>query len=184
MSTQPYYWARLAPYDPRRGRLARKFGIDDVIYRGGDRPVWYKVSLERARKLMPLKQPQGGQMAPPLFEIYDDARRRHVDRVEDERALVALGIRAATAEPVLSPPVDMDLTDSVQPQAMPGRAAAFPKAPEVPAALSGTDLIAEQEPAEVLGMVAEPPVVPSPPADDATEGTLTTADLPGRRRRR
>jgi hypothetical protein len=167
MTVAPHYWVRVAPYDPRRGYVIRKYGVGGTLYQGGERPTWYKVPVELAEQLRDIPQSPGDPRSPYVFEVYSEEDRHRVDAIEEERVLVQMGIMSATApRPALQSAPAMDLTQG-DPKGVPvgmpqGRGAAVP---------------------QPLTADSPPPVVPRMPAPEAESAAITTVQAPGPRRR-
>jgi hypothetical protein len=144
-------FARVQPFDPKRGRTTQNVHAEGTLFRGGSQPVWYKVSEDLANKLAKHEQPTGA----PMFQIVDEDEKAELDRKEQARRLVAMGMISDTVHDTAGPrKQEIDLTGGPAEPTGP-RAAAVPTPEEVPAP------------------------APTPEAEPAASGgDLTTGDLP------
>jgi hypothetical protein len=85
-------WARLYPWDPALGYVAKRHTVMDIKFLGGDGlnevPVWYgPLSPRVADVLRKMRQPIGtspGPNAPPLLQIVTSAEKQQIDAYEAE----------------------------------------------------------------------------------------------------
>jgi hypothetical protein len=100
-------FARVAPFDPKRGRTTVNVHCEGTLFRGGGRPIWYKVGKPLAAKLVAYEQPTGA----PMFEIVDEDEKAARDKQEEARRLVAMGMISETVNDVAAPrKQEIDLT--------------------------------------------------------------------------
>jgi hypothetical protein len=171
-----FLWARLKPKNIKAGHLIERLYFKDVLYRGGDRPDWYKVRLELAADLRKVKQEDTNPRSEPAFDLVSDDERKRIDHVENSRRMAMLGLVAAHHQESVSTPLrEVDLTEpSATPVAPIAHAA--PAAPvKAPAAFSAETA----PPADIEAGEGRASAIP--PA----QGALTTDDIPrgGRRGR-
>jgi len=182
--TTKFYWARLKPYNPKLGCLIRTYVYKSVMYRGGDKPDWYKVSPALATELRLIEQQPGVPRTEKAFDVISDEERARVDRVENDRRMAAMGLISEGARAFSAAPRQVDLTE-------PAPAAAVPPAPPVE---PSTDEPTESEvtPVHTQGEIIPPANSAQGAADGGRDaavpppiaGTVTTGDLPRSRRGR
>lgn len=158
MSKAKTIFARLYPQDKRQGRFVGNVHFEGQLYRGGDRPTWYKVPADLADRMGNQFNPGSGA---PMFQVVDEKTKNDLSATEQQLRLVALGVASET---VISPgtPAAVDLTAKGKDGkgGRKGRASAVPKpAPEEAAPAAA--------PAEAPAAVVAP----------AGVGDLSSADL-------
>lgn len=85
-------FARVEPFDPKRGRTTQNVHFAGTLFRGGIQPVWYKVTDDLAAKLRMQEQPSGV----PMFQIVDEDEKAVRDQEEQARRMVAMGMISDT----------------------------------------------------------------------------------------
>jgi len=194
MEPEEYLWARLTPFDEKRGAVVKRFGIYGTMYQGGITPTWYKISPELAAKLIPRLQNDNDPRSLELFQIYSEEDRQRVDARENELRLAQIGLVSASAAIPVTPLRSIDLR--ADPRGVPipersGRAAALPGIPPLrdvpqPAPVAAA-LPLEPDPVALPTLplpvtASEPEALEMPPGTgDLTTKTVPTRARPSRR---
>ena len=116
-------YARLKPLAPKQGLTYVNYHFVGNLFRGGDRPTWYKVDSDMAARLK-VEHQESGALA---FDVVDAAEKAVIDKKEEERRMIALGLMAATLQgPAASAAVDLTRTSKTAPGASSAREEAIP----------------------------------------------------------
>lgn len=93
MSSNNYFYVRLKSHDPKRGYGMVRYHFLGNLFQGGQRPVWYKVDTELAKRCSEDRQENGN----PTFDVVSEAEKLDIDAEEERRRLVSMGLLSATA---------------------------------------------------------------------------------------
>lgn len=89
------YYARVKPYNPRRGCKIQGYTYKRQQFKGGDGvetiPVWYRVSAQTARELLQLKQSDTNPDAPGVFDVCNEQQMRRINAVEADARMRHFG---------------------------------------------------------------------------------------------
>lgn len=97
-------FARLKPYNPKQGYILNRYHFQGNLFVGGERPTWYRVDDELGRRLKTDEQETGRA----AFDVMTGEEKSVIDKVEEERRMVAMGMMAATfSVPSRLAPVDL-----------------------------------------------------------------------------
>ena len=117
-------YARLYPFSPRRGIFVRTYTMDGQVYKGGERPTWYRITPDLAALMQDKHQQFDDLDSKPLFQIVEHTKKIEIEAREQEQFLAALGAVGqtySTARDVAPPP-----TVDVKVDNLFGRASALP----------------------------------------------------------
>jgi hypothetical protein len=116
------FYARLQPYNPRRGFLVQKHCFENQVYVGGPRPNWYLIGEELANTLRGKLQTHDDPDSKPLFQVVTPEEKMRIATSEQEQFLASLGAVGQTlvGPKDAAPPPTVDLRPEL------------PKAPEAP----------------------------------------------------
>lgn len=112
------FYARLKPHNHKQGYILYRYHFMGNLFQGGDRPTWYRVDDRLAKVLQDDVQETGR----PSFDVVSVEEKLVIDKIEEERRLVAMGMMSATM-PVVAGQKPVDLLSV--PQA--GRTSAIPQ---------------------------------------------------------
>ena len=136
-----FFYVRLKAHAPKKGFGLLRYHFAGNLFQGGDRPVWYKVNEELATLCKANCQESG--MA--SFDVVTPEDKLEIDKVEENRRLVALGLMSATIATPRGPQM-IDLSHREEPKSSTakgsGRSDALPDAPAVktPGTVTTADL--------------------------------------------
>jgi hypothetical protein len=155
-------FARLRPYNPRKGFLVESFTHNNgMSFEGGDVPVWYIVDEEFGEELSEIKQePADPDSMLPMFQVVNGLKQKELAESETQNALIRLQAAAVTDK------IPKAHVEDRQSKPAGGRAAAVPEdkpapAPE-PIPESAPAPAAKPAPAPVTPPLPEPkPTVPA-----------------------
>jgi len=111
------YYARLKPFNPRQGYTLNRYHFMENLFIGGERPTWYRVD-DALAAVLKLDTQESGRFS---FDVLTPDEKHAVDKIEEERRMVALGMMSAT----FTPPAKAGPVDLVAPRA--SRAEAIPE---------------------------------------------------------
>lgn len=113
------YYARLKPHNHKQGYILYRYHFQGHLFNGGERPTWYRVDDGLAQVLQNDVQETGRQS----FDVVSAEEKVAIDKIEEERRMVQMGMMSATL-PLLSRPNPVDLL-SIRPVS---RESAIPEA--------------------------------------------------------
>lgn len=169
-----YLYARLYPRNPEAGYPVGGFSWRGQQYRGGPKPIWYKVEERLADELRGFKQEPPNPRSAPLFQVVTEEEFRHIDRLEYEQYMVKMG----AMQPVVSVTPAMEAAARSRQQDLTEQPPA-PPPPEPPQPVEAPSM--QMSPREPMPAVlqSEPDSTPDAPNEpDETDNT------PSRARRR
>lgn len=120
MSTNNYFYVRLKAQSPKQGYNLVRYHFAGHLFQGGARPTWYKVN-EQLANLCRNEYQESGR---PAFDVVTEDEKNSIDREEEQRRLVSLGLLSATIPTPRAAPT-LDIREA--PTKAPGRFDAIPE---------------------------------------------------------
>ena len=98
MGHEPFFYARLKPYNEKAGYLIKRTVVYGQLVVGGDGikeiPRWIKVDLSQAEYLATLHQKEYDEFSPKMFDIVTPEQRALIDDRENAYRRAILGLPA------------------------------------------------------------------------------------------